>query len=125
MTSELDHWKNNSSLSRKTKREISQIEAIADVLKAAFEEENRTYRHANEKVSNTLNRAEAKKNRKRAGLSDTKETEFRHLTQGYLDEVVDILADQDKSLLRELERATGGKIDSGLLSSPNRKLLDW
>lgn len=125
MASELDIWNNNGSLSRKTKRELDQIDAIADVIKAAIDEENRTYRYATEKVSNTLNRAEAKKKRHRGNLSDTKEAKYSELTQGYLNNVVGILSVQDRSLLRELERATGSKLDSRLLSSPDRKLLDW
>lgn len=125
MTNELDIWQNDRSLSRGTRRQLGQMKAIADVVKAALEEENQTYQYTSQKVSETLASAEGKKQQHAGNLSDAKEVEYRHLTQGYLDDVLGILASQDRSLMREIERATGGKIDAHLLSSPNRKLLDW
>ena len=127
-SSELAEWEANKSLSVQTRRQLEEqfghIEAIVEVVKTALEEENQTYQYTSEKVSETLFEAEAKKRRCSGNLSDTDEARYSQYTQGYLDNVLGIFMSQDKSLLKEIERATGSKINGRLLSYPSRSLLD-
>lgn len=124
---DLTLWENSSSLTSHEKKELQKqiklMDDVVEIIKVALDEESQTAQYANEKVSDTLIEAEARKNES-GHLSDSAKTNFQYVTQDYLDTVIKSLVSNDTKLLQEIERAAGGKINLNLLESHNFSLLE-
>ena len=123
---DLTLWSNTSSLSkhqkRKLEKQLKRMDDVVEVVIAGLDEESQTYGYANDKVSETLSEADRKKSSSGV-LSEETKADYGHLTQHYLDTVIRTLASNDSKMLREIERAAGGKIDLKLLDRSRQLLL--